>query len=101
MREKQHGAVTDRRRIMTQQANPPETSAAPLPPTRPAAAPATAGAAPVQRQFVNFAFFKLDPAFRRLGDHEKIQARSEFLDLFQQKRPGLMCLTYSTIGLRP
>jgi hypothetical protein len=33
----------------------------------------------VQRQFVNFTFYRLDPAFRRLGDHEKIQARSEFL----------------------
>src|SRR5258708_1639824 len=56
---------------------------------------------PIQRQFVNFAFFKLDPAFRRLDDHEKIQARSEFLKHFQQPRQGLICLTYSTVGLRP
>jgi chlorite dismutase len=55
----------------------------------------------IQRQFVNFAAFKLDPAFRRLDDHEKIQARSEFLKLFQRPRDGLMCLTYSTVGLRP
>jgi chlorite dismutase len=57
--------------------------------------------ATIQRQFVNFSFFKLDPAFRRLDDHEKIQARSEFLQPFQQARPGLICLTYSTVGLRP
>ena len=63
---------------------------------------AAAGGGPaVQRQFVNFAFYKLDPAFRRLGEHEKLQARSEFLKLFEQKRPGLMCLTYSTVGIRP
>src|SRR5437763_16751819 len=54
----------------------------------------------IQRQFVNFAVYKLDPAFRRLDDHEKIQARSEFLKLFQRPREGLMCLTYSTVGLR-
>ena len=68
-------------------------------------APAPSAARPaapaVQRQFVNFAFYKLDPAFRRLDDNEKIQARSEFLKLFQTPRPGLMCLAYSTVGLRP
>src|ERR1700722_9402132 len=74
---------------MTQQA---QTSAQPE-----AAAPAPA----VQRQFVNFSYYKLDPAFRRLSDHEKIQARSEFLKLFQERREGLLCLTYSTLGLRP
>jgi chlorite dismutase len=69
--------------------------------TQPAttAAPSTAPA--IQRQFVNFAFFKLDPAFRRLPDDQKWQARSEFLKQFQDRRPGMMCLTYSTVGLRP
>jgi chlorite dismutase len=64
-------------------------------------APTPPVAAGIQRQFVNFAFFKLDPAFRRLDDHDKIQARSEFLRIFQSPRPGLICLTYSTVGLRP
>jgi chlorite dismutase len=74
---------------MTQQASP-----------APAARP-EAGATPsLQRQFVNFSFYKLDPAFRRLGENEKIQARSEFLSLFQKPHPGLIFLTYSTIGLR-
>jgi chlorite dismutase len=70
---------------------------------RPQTAPAGAqDAAPaVQRQYVNFSFYKLDPAFRRLGDHEKIQARSEFLKAFQQQpQAGMICLTYSTAGLR-
>jgi chlorite dismutase len=70
--------------------------------TRPGTAPEGASAAPaIQRQMVNFAFFKLDPAFRRLGDHEKIQARSEFLKLVDQRREGMICLSYSTAGLRP
>ena len=72
-----------------------------MPTTQPAGRPASTGGPPVSRQFVNFAYYKLDPAFRRLGEHEKIQARSEFLKMFQQQpEPGMMCLTYSTVGLR-
>ena len=57
----------------------PSTTAA-----RPQGAPAAAfgGGLPVQRQFVNFIFYKLDPAFRRLGTQEKTAAREEFLALF-------------------
>ena len=68
--------------------------------TKPQSQPA--GAAPlIVRQFVNFAFYKLDPAFRRLSGTQKEQARQEFLKLMQEKRPELLCLTYSTVGLRP
>jgi chlorite dismutase len=76
-------------------------SAATTAEARPATESARTAAPAVSRQFVNFAFYKLDPAFRRLDDHDKIQARSEFLKLFQKPRPGLMCLPYSTVGLRP
>ena len=75
---------------MTQQANP-----------APSARQEGSSTPSLQRQFVNFAFYQLDPAFRRLNEHEKLQARSEFLHLFQGRREGLMCLTYSTVGLRP
>lgn len=69
--------------------------------TTPSARPATAqGGPPIQRQFVSFAFFRLDPEFRRLPDHDKIQARSEFLKIFSQPRDGLMCITYSTVGMK-
>jgi chlorite dismutase len=80
---------------------PPSTPAAPASVGRPqAGTQAQAGGGPaVQRQFVSFAFFKLDPQFRRLDDHEKLQARSEFLRFFQTPREGLICLTYSTVGL--
>src|SRR4051812_398506 len=86
------------------------SAAAPAPATQsahahgvpqPAGRPASAGAPQVQRQFVNFAFYKLDPAFRRLGDTEKQTARAEFLTLANQRREGMMCLTYSTVGMRP
>lgn len=76
---------------MTQQASAPSA--------RPEGASAQP---PLQRQFVNFAFYRLDPAFRRLDDNAKFQARSEFLKLFEQTADarGLMCLTYSTVGLK-
>lgn len=54
----------------------------------------------VQRQFVNFSFLKLDPAIRRLPAEEKAAAREEFAALFAKPHPGLICLTYSTVGLK-
>jgi chlorite dismutase len=67
----------------------------------PAARPEGSSTPSLQRQFVNFAFFQLDPALRRLNDHDKLQVRSEFLKLMQTPREGLICLSYSTAGLRP
>src|SRR5215213_940789 len=81
---------------------PSASSASAAQPTgRPQGAPQAAGGPAIQRQMVNFAFYKLDPAFRRLGDHDKLQARSEFLKVVAQRREGLISLSYSTAGLRP
>ncbi|HWB53902.1 MAG TPA: chlorite dismutase family protein [Tepidisphaeraceae bacterium] len=55
---------------------------------------------PVPRQFVNFAFYKLDPAFRRLDAQTKAAARDEFLSVYSQKPQGMICLTYSTVALK-
>ena len=87
---------------MSQEAPTTTTPAAPAgqPAARPAGAAQAAGGPPVQRQMVNFAFFKLDPAFRRLPDHDKLQARSEFLKVIDQRREGLISLSYSTAGLK-
>src|ERR1700677_77803 len=68
--------------------------------TAPSARPDGASPPPIQRQFVNFSFYKLDPSLRRLHDHDKLQARSEFVKLFQTPREKLIVLTYSTVGLR-
>jgi chlorite dismutase len=64
-----------------------------------AAAPPAAPA--IVRQVVNFAFFKLDPAFRRLGGEQKKQAAAELLEIVGRKQPGLICLSYSLVALRP
>jgi chlorite dismutase len=68
---------------------------------QPSGRPTASGGPPVARQFVNFAFFKVDPALRRLPAAEKEQARGQLLEIVNQKRTGLLCLTYSTAGLRP
>src|SRR6266516_3973879 len=65
----------------------------------PAAAAGSAAPA-VQRQFVNFSFYRIDPAIRQLPDEQKWQARSEFLKAFQFPREKMICLTYSTAGLK-
>jgi chlorite dismutase len=64
---------------------------------RPAADP---NAPQIQRQFVSFSYYKLDPAFRRLRAEEKETARQQFNALFATRRPGMMCLTYSTVGMK-
>jgi chlorite dismutase len=76
-----------------------ETTTTPVP--SPSSRPTGDAAVQVQRQFVNFAFYKLDPAIRRLPDGEKQHARQEFITMMTQRLPGLMCLSYSTVGLRP
>jgi chlorite dismutase len=55
---------------------------------------------PITRQFVNFAFYKLDPSFRRLGEAEKQQAKEEFAGVLAEPRAGLLCLSYSTLAMR-
>ena len=65
---------------------------------RPQGAAATGPA--ILRQFVSFAFYRLDPAFRRLSDEVKQAAREEFVALFATPQKGLMCLSYSTAGLK-
>ena len=57
---------------------------------------------PKKRQFVNFAFYKVDPAWRRLPKEEREQGKAEFcraVESFDQK-DGMMVLSYSLVGLR-
>jgi chlorite dismutase len=63
------------------------------------ARPAPTGPA-IVRQFVNFIGYSLDPAFRRLNPEARAAARTEFVSVLNQKRDGLICLTYSTAGLK-
>ena len=64
--------------------------------SQPAISPATS----TPRQFVNFAFYKLDPSFRRLHNDVKLQARDELIATLTHPPAGMICLSYSLVGLR-
>ena len=79
----------------------PTLSEPPVTHGRPQTTPESAAAAPqIARQFVNFAFYRLDPEFRRLPNAEKHAARVEFVRVVSELPKGMMCLTYSTAGLK-
>jgi len=56
---------------------------------------------PPKRQFVNFAFYKVDPAWRRLPREEREASKKEFSNCVEEWRQSLLLIAYSTIGLRP
>src|ERR1700704_3656752 len=58
-------------------------------------------AAALQRQFVNFMFFKVDRAFRRETAEVKAEAKSEFAEIVRRYTGPMMVLPYSTVGLKP
>jgi chlorite dismutase len=68
--------------------------------TQPSSAPVQPQHPAVARQFVNFAFYKLDPAFRRLHSDEKLQARGQLAAALNDLPDGMICRSYSLVGLR-
>nr|NIQ01648.1 chlorite dismutase [Nitrospinaceae bacterium]NIR55664.1 chlorite dismutase [Nitrospinaceae bacterium]NIS86108.1 chlorite dismutase [Nitrospinaceae bacterium]NIT82952.1 chlorite dismutase [Nitrospinaceae bacterium]NIU45155.1 chlorite dismutase [Nitrospinaceae bacterium] len=56
----------------------------------------------VRRQFVNFSFFKLDPAYRRLPREEQEKGKREFLDVLEEydAESDLIVLSYNLVGVR-
>jgi chlorite dismutase len=55
-----------------------------------------------RRQFVNFAFYKLDPAFRRLPKERKEVAKKEFLEVLEEydANNDMILLGYTMVGIR-
>ncbi|MBT7271847.1 MAG: chlorite dismutase [Nitrospina sp.] len=55
-----------------------------------------------RRQFVNFAFYKLDPAFRRLSKERKEVAKKEFLEVLEEydANNDMILLGYTMVGIR-
>ena len=55
-----------------------------------------------RRQFLNYAFYRLDPVFRRLPADERRAAGTEFIDLVRtwESSDDLILRTYSLVGLR-
>ena len=53
-----------------------------------------------QQQFVRFAFYKVDPAWRALETRQKYDARAELLDVVQRASDKMILRSYSTVGTR-
>ncbi|MGZ5441526.1 MAG: chlorite dismutase family protein [Thermoanaerobaculia bacterium] len=54
----------------------------------------------MQRQFVNFMFFRVDRDFRSLGANEKESAKREFAEIVKKYTGPMFVLPYSTAGLK-
>lgn len=52
------------------------------------------------RQFVNYAFYKVDPAWRRLPEAERRAGKEEFARVVEDYRGRALILPYSTVGTR-
>ncbi len=73
------------------------------------AAPATAHAAPktpvhpqagTRRQYVRFAFCRVDPAWRHLPEAEKERGYADFLAVIDETTQTMLVRSYSCVGLR-
>ena len=49
---------------------------------------------PQRRQFVNFAFYKVDPAWRRLPESERTQGKQEFIRAVEDYAGKVMVIPY-------
>jgi chlorite dismutase len=63
--------------------------------------PARAAETAVQRQFVNFMFFKADRALRREPREVKEEAKRELAEIVKRYSGPMIVLPYSTVGLKP
>jgi chlorite dismutase len=54
----------------------------------------------LQRQFVNFMFFRVDRAFRALPADVKADAKHELLEIIERYQGVMFVLPYSTLGLK-
>ena len=51
-------------------------------------------------QYINYAFFKLDPEWRRLSDEEREKGKEEFLRAVEEHSGGMLLRSFSLMGLR-
>jgi len=53
-----------------------------------------------KRQYVNFAFYKLDPAWRRLSEDERTKGKQEFVRAVEDYSGKVLVIPYTTVGIR-
>lgn len=54
-----------------------------------------------KEQYISFAFYKVDPAWRRLPKEERETSKREFVAAVEQWHDRMLLIPYSTVGLRP
>ena len=54
----------------------------------------------IKQQFVNFAFYQADPAWRRLAEEEKSRGKQAFVNVVEHYRKSVIINSYSLTGLR-
>jgi chlorite dismutase len=60
----------------------------------------TSSAENAPRQFVNYAFFKVDPAWRRLPDSERQAGKEQFVSVIEEFRGRAVIVPFSLVGIR-
>ncbi|MCA1957348.1 MAG: chlorite dismutase family protein [Nitrospira sp.] len=55
---------------------------------------------PQRRQYVNFAFYKVDPAWRRLPEEERARGKQEFIRAVEEYTGQVLVVPYSAVGIR-
>ena len=53
-----------------------------------------------RRQYVNFAFYKLDPAWRRLPEAERKRGKCQLIDAVNSYEQVVQTIPYSLVGIR-
>src|SRR5437867_9819605 len=53
-----------------------------------------------KRQFINFCFFKVDPAWRRLPEEERSRGKQEFIRVVEEYAGKVIVIPYSLVGIR-
>lgn len=53
-----------------------------------------------KRQFVNFLFFKVDPAWRRLPEEERSRGKQEFIRVVEEFSGKVIVIPYTLVGIR-
>jgi chlorite dismutase len=51
-------------------------------------------------QYINYVFFKLDPAWRRLPEEERERGKREFLEAAEERSGEMLLRSFSLMGLR-
>lgn len=60
----------------------------------------TQSAESTTRQFVNYSFFKVDPAWRRLPEAERRAGKEEFARVIEEYRGRAIIVPFSLVGIR-